>query len=90
MGPGFLPWRRFAAVLFKGFSWRRVRRAAEALEYAQRLQALYGPPMDPRTRYCLEQNPQVREALRSGTLDPVRDLAGLVDRLRAQARRRAG
>lgn len=69
---------------------RRVERAAEALEYAERLQALYGPPMDPRTRYCLEQNPQVREALRSGKLDPVRDLAGLVERLRAQARRRAG
>jgi hypothetical protein len=63
-----------------------VGRAAEALEYAEQLQALYEPPMDPRTRYCLEQNPQVREALRSGKLD----LAGLVERLRAQARRRAG
>ncbi len=66
---------------------RRAGRPREALSFAEELQALYGPPMDPRTRYCLEQNPQVRDGLRAGTLDPVRELAELITRLRQESAR---
>lgn len=65
---------------------RNARRPREALAFAEELKVLYGPPMDPRTRYCLEQNPQVRDALSSGTLDPVKELAGLIATLRRDAR----
>jgi TolB-like protein len=64
---------------------RRAGRPREALCFAQELQELYGPPMDPRTRYCLEQNPQVRDRLRAGTLDPVRELAELIAQLRQES-----
>ncbi len=64
---------------------RHARRPREALVFAEALQALYGPPMDPRTRYCLEQNPQVRDALASGTLDPAKELATLIAALRRDA-----
>jgi hypothetical protein len=42
---------------------------AKALENAQVLAQLYGPPMDPRTRYCLEQNPRLRDRLRANRVD---------------------
>lgn len=64
---------------------RRAGRPREALVFAEELQALYGPPMDARTRYCLEQNPQVRDAMNSGKLDPARELAGLIAELRQKA-----
>jgi TolB-like protein len=66
---------------------RRAGRPQEALAFAEELKGLYGPPMDPRTRYCLEQNPQVRDGLRAGTLDPVRELAELIVRLRQESAR---
>jgi hypothetical protein len=42
-----------------------------ALQVALALQKYYEPVMNPRTRYCLEQNPKMRELLRSGRFDPV-------------------
>lgn len=66
---------------------RHAGRPGEALTFAEELRELYGPPMDPRTRYCLEQNPQTRDALRSGKLDPVRELAGLIAELRKESQR---
>lgn len=65
---------------------QHARRPREALVLAEQLKVLYGPPMDPRTRYCLEQNPRKRDALNDGTWDPARELAELIAELRRDAR----
>ena len=66
---------------------RDARRPQDALVFAEELKVLYGPPMDPRTRYCLEQNPRRRDALNDGSWDPAKELAELIVALRRDARR---
>jgi hypothetical protein len=65
---------------------QRAGRPDQALLFAQRLRALYGPPMPERTRYCLEQNPERKERLRRGTYDPVAEADALVASLTRAAR----
>ncbi len=53
----------------------------KALDLARRLAVLYGPPMNPRTKYCIEQNPAQGAALRDGSYEPWRENAQLVSEL---------
>ena len=53
-----------------------------ALYLAERLATLYGPPMDKRTRYCLEQNPTRKALLQSGQWDPAAEHQELMGQLR--------
>ena len=52
----------------------------KALRYARKLQELYGPPMHPRTRVCLQQNPKRAADLEAGW-DPADDLKRTIRRI---------
>ncbi len=64
---------------------RHAGQPARALPFAQELRELYGPPMPERTRYCIEQNPQRKEALRSGSYDPLAEVEQLIRELKKEA-----
>lgn len=71
---------------------REVGAFDRALEHAEALARLYGPPIHPRTLYCLRQSPSMEDALRRGELDLPKEARELIDELRtaARANRQAG
>ena len=46
---------------------------SKALDYAEKLSVLYGPPINDRTLYCLKQNPALKKMLESGQYDPAHE-----------------
>ena len=67
----------------------KLREYDIAMNAAESLLRLFEPKMHPRTRYCLEQNPQIRKALRSGKYDPAAEARQIIARVRAASQRRA-
>ncbi len=54
----------------------------KAIEVAESLRDLLGPPLNERTKYCYEQNPQRKKDLEDGTFDPARELDATLASLR--------
>lgn len=54
----------------------------EALEIAERLQALFEPEMDERALYCLKQNPERARQLNAGEYDPATENRDRIAQLR--------
>ena len=64
--------------------YKKMGQMKKALDVAFRLQKLYEPEMSERTRYCLQQNPVLAEAINSGKYDPAESNRSLIDWLEKQ------
>lgn len=68
---------------------REAGELGRALEHAEALASLYGPPINPRTLHCLRQNPRMEEALRRGEVDLTQEARDLIDELQAARAKQA-